>query len=152
MAAACGCDGTDPRAPTPDARGLGTHTGDDLDDPDRDLVDAPLHDGASFALDLQPILSQRCAGSQCHGGTMPADGVHLVAGAAYASLVGVRSTQCDAFALVEPGAPAQSYLMWKLAGSGGCFGGERMPRGTAPLSAEQIALFERWISAGAPDN
>jgi hypothetical protein len=44
-----------------------------------------------------------------------------------------------------------SYLMWKLQGSGPCFTGSQMPKGT-PLSAAQINLISSWITAGAPNN
>jgi hypothetical protein len=144
----------DVAAPTPLRIRVTVHDGtrEVADVSDADFTLAPATQVVGFASELQPILSQRCAGAQCHGGAMPADGVDLRPGAARTSLVGVRSMQCDAFDLVAPGAPAQSYLMFKLAGTGDCFGGERMPRGATPLSATELALFESWIAAGARDN
>jgi hypothetical protein len=53
---------------------------------------------------------------------------------------------------VLPGQPDQSYLTFKLQGSGPCFSGVRMPRGSTALSATQMQLIRDWITNGAPNN
>jgi hypothetical protein len=47
--------------------------------------------------------------------------------------------------------PDGSYLVWKLAGSGSCFAGSRMPIGV-PLPAADITTIRSWILAGALNN
>jgi hypothetical protein len=125
----------------------GTHEVSDVSD--ADFMVAPADAAVRFSQDLQPILSQRCAGSQCHSATASLD---LTPASAYADLVGVPGGHCTAYDLVEPGAPEASYLMFKLRGTGPCFDGERMPRGATPLGEAEIALFASWIAAGALDN
>jgi hypothetical protein len=128
----------------------GTHT--ITDDSDQDFMLAPDEQPISFAADIQPILSQRCAGSQCHDDDNPADGLRLTAGAAYAGLVDRATVQCPDRVYVAPGAPEESYLIFKLRGAGPCYYGDRMPRGTTPLTPAQIDLIAAWIAAGAPNN
>lgn len=106
----------------------------------------------SFANDVQPILQNNCTGGGCHSGMRAAENLNLdTANTSYAALVNVSSTQCTSNKRVVPSQPDQSYLMWKLLGTGPCFTGSRMPKGT-PLSAAQIATIRMWIQAGAPKN
>jgi len=75
-------------------------------------------------------------------------------GFAHGSLVevGSQSSACNAYKRVRPGLPDQSYLLWKLAGSGPCLAGVRMPKGAAALPAAEISLIRDWITAGAKNN
>ena len=83
---------------------------------------------------------------------MPAEGLNLNAGKAYAALVNAPSSQCGGGTLlVKPGAVGESYLVNKLTGQGMCFG-SRMPKGGSSLSQAQIDLVRTWICAGAPNN
>ena len=52
------------------------------------------------------------------------------------------------YQLIAPGDPVNSYLLMKVRGDERIVG-DRMPPGM-PLEAEQIALIETWIEAGAP--
>jgi hypothetical protein len=112
---------------------------------------SPPPQQVSFSSQIQPIFTASCLGNACHDSVMPADGLPLTAGSSYAALVGVNSTQCTSVKLVAPGAPDQSYLVWKLQGSGPCFFGSRMPK-SASLPASQIQLVRDWIANGAPNN
>jgi len=103
----------------------------------------------SFSGQVQPIFDASCAG--CHDAQSPAGGLILAAGAAYGALVNVASDDCPAYKLVLPGAPASSYLMFKLQGSGPCYKGNRMPPGS-PLPAAQITTITNWILQGALNN
>ena len=53
---------------------------------------------------------------------------------------------------MRAGQPDQSYLVWKLQGSGGCYSGSRMPKGASALSASNLQLIRDWIANGAPNN
>jgi hypothetical protein len=105
----------------------------------------------SFRQAIVPILKTRCAG--CHMTGAEAGNMALHPRAAYASLVGVKSTETGLMR-VQPGEPEQSYMLLKLEGrhleKGGA--GARMPFAAAPLDPETIALVRRWIAEGAPDN
>lgn len=106
----------------------------------------------SFKNDVVPILTGNCANAGCHNNRNPAEGLDLSSATmAYAGLVNVGSTQCTANKRVVPSQPDQSYLVWKLEGTGPCFSGSRMPKGT-PLSAAQIATIRGWILSGATNN
>jgi len=115
--------------------------------------DATAADAATVTLSgaVQPIFTAKCASSTCHGGSAPQAGLHLAAGSAHASLVGVASAQCASLKRVEPGKPAQSYLMQKLEGAGSCFTQQKMPVGGS-LGAAELDTVRTWITAGAPNN
>lgn len=95
-----------------------------------------------FARDVQPIFAQNCGGG-CHLDVVTS-GVNLASYTAVLSSVGEQYGE----RIVQPGDPAASPLMDKIASPRPRFG-ERMPRGRAPLSAEQIGIIEAWIADGA---
>src|SRR5262249_54110378 len=105
----------------------------------------------SFAGEVQPIFTSRCAFPFCHAGPLPQQNLDLSVGQSYAGLVSVPSRECPATPRVEPGAPGQSYLIAKLAGEGDCFLPSRMPLGGV-LPAADIATISRWILEGARNN
>lgn len=92
------------------------------------------------------IFDARCAFAGCHAGSNPTGELDLSEEFAYASLVNQPSSGKSGALRVKPGNPAESYILMKLKGSPG-IEGERMPRGSEPLSAEQIATIERWIAS-----
>ncbi|HEX2882306.1 MAG TPA: hypothetical protein VHO25_22455, partial [Polyangiaceae bacterium] len=106
----------------------------------------------SFANDVLPIFEGTCNSMGCHGGRRPQESLSLVASDAYASLVGVSSTQCNpAMPLVDPGNSSGSYLMSKLLGQDLCTG-TSMPKGAQSLTPSQIETIGAWICSGALDN
>lgn len=101
----------------------------------------------SYSGDVVPILNAHCVA--CHLTGQEQGGIALHARAAPSYLVGVASQQSPLLR-VEPGDPAQSYLLHKLnnthlEASGE---GESMPMG-GHLDPEQIAVISRWIEQGA---
>jgi hypothetical protein len=121
------------------------------DTSDADFSISPPPQQVSFASQVQPIFTANCTSAQCHDANMPQQGLNLTAGAAYAAIVGIAATECTSTKLVAPGQPDQSYLVFKLEGSGTCFTGSRMPKGAA-LTAAQIQLVRDWVANGAPNN
>lgn len=124
------------------------------DTSDAPFTISPPATGTSLARDVQPIFTAHCAVQFCHGEGSQVALLHLAEGAAWASLVDVASatTACSAYKRVRPGEPDTSYLLWKLAGTGPCFTGVRMPKGDAALPANDIALIRAWIAEGARNN
>lgn len=113
---------------------------------------APATAGAvSFSRDLVPVLRTQCA--TCHMTGQEAGQMALHPGAAYASLVNVKSPVVGLVRVV-PGKPEQSYLLMKLNGThldhGGT--GTRMPFGVPPLPQKVVDQFAAWIKAGAKNN
>lgn len=110
---------------------------------DADFAITPPAVPVSFAQQIQPILTASCTTGACHAGNSPAAGLSLVAGRAYAALVNVAANEspCTSYALVEPGQPDQSFVVFKLQGTGACASGSRMPRGMAALPAAQLQLI-----------
>jgi hypothetical protein len=106
----------------------------------------------SFASAVQPIFNASCAVNGCHAGTAPKQGLTLVAGASYGSLVGVAASECGSSRKrVQPGDPATSYLMDKLLGVNLC-SGSQMPKSGQSLPKTEIDAIGAWICAGAQNN
>ena len=53
--------------------------------------------------------------------------------------------------LIEPGAPGESFLVYKLLGEGP-MRGARMPRGAVALDPTIAARISAWIAQGALDD
>lgn len=108
-------------------------------------------DEPAFGKDILPLFQQNCV--SCHITGEELGGLGLAPSLAYDQLVNADSQQ-SAMARVKPGAPDESYLLHKLAGThldqGGT--GTRMPQGFPPLADAQVELISRWIAAGAPNN
>ena len=102
----------------------------------------------SYARDVDPIVTRSCATSGCHDAEAE-EGLDLRSAVALASLVDVPAEQAP-LDRVEPGDPAASYFWHKLNGTQSSVGGrgDTMPKDAPPLSAEELALIEAWISEG----
>jgi hypothetical protein len=107
----------------------------------------------SFSADVQPIFTSQCATSTaCHvaGNVIapPVNPMDLGAGAAYAQIVGVVSSEGPPAPRVAPGNPDGSYMIQKLTG----VALPQMPLNLPPLPQDQIDTIRNWIAAGAPNN
>ncbi len=107
--------------------------------------------GATFSQVQSQIFTASCAFAGCHGGSSPAQGMNLSAGAAYGNIVNVPSNERPTLDRIEPNSPAASYLFLKVTGDPS-IAGSRMPLGGPPLSATLIDLLRDWIERGAPDD
>lgn len=108
----------------------------------------------SFAVDVQPILSESCAFSAaCHAGANPQLGLALDSGRAYGAVVRVRAASNPAFLLVKPLDADSSWLIRRLEASAERRGGlSRMPLNRQPLDDAVIQTIRNWIGNGANDN
>lgn len=95
------------------------------------------------------IFDTKCAFAGCHTGANAPQGLDLTEEAFKANLVKVKSAGAPQFLRVKPGDAANSYLIKKVKGVG--IKGDRMPRGSSPLSSAEIAALEKWISAMPKD-
>ncbi|NIM48157.1 MAG: hypothetical protein GTN78_20765 [Gemmatimonadales bacterium] len=107
--------------------------------------------------DVQPIFTNNCAFSGCHGSTNtqpPGKAMNLSAGQAFANIVDVSAIQVPSRMRVLPGQPDESYLVNKIEGTQASVGGTggQMPLGRSPLSQAQINTIRAWIAAGAQNN
>jgi hypothetical protein len=103
--------------------------------------------GTTFA-DVQAVFdANNCTNAGCHSGSTPSEGLNLVAGSSFANLVDVPSSQVPALDRVEPGDPANSYLIQKLEGTAAV--GFQMPLVGDPLPQSTIDDIKEWISNGA---
>ena len=90
-----------------------------------------------FERDIRPILKAHCF--HCHGEEeKPKGGVDL-----RLRRLLLNPADSGPAPVMVPGKPSQSPLL-AVVKSG------EMPKGGKPLSAEQVALIERWIAQGAP--
>jgi hypothetical protein len=116
----------------------------------------------SFATQIQPILTARCANPTCHDNDSVAQGLNLSVGKAPGTVVNVPSTEGGALRLVQPGSLKKSFLAKKIIPGAKLkfIEGTTMPQGCpgAPLSdggcptdAEIYAILA-WIQAGALAN
>jgi hypothetical protein len=111
----------------------------------------------SWSNDVFPLFglpgAQDCGQSGCHGAS-PQGGLTLTPiNVAYAEIVGVLSNAdggCSPLERVARGAPDDSHLFQKLAGSHSC--GSLMPRDAAAFNSTQLDLVGDWIAEGAPNN
>lgn len=90
-----------------------------------------------FTKDVSPILQKRCVA--CHNDRDRRGGLSLQSAEA------VRRGG-DSGAALEAGDPESSYLLDLLLPTDGV---AEMPKGEAPLDADEIAVIRRWISEGA---
>ncbi|NUO83509.1 hypothetical protein HUU05_25835, partial [candidate division KSB1 bacterium] len=79
------------------------------------------------------IFDTKCAFAGCHTGANAPQGLDLTEEAFKANLVKVKSAGAPQFLRVKPGDAANSYLIKKVKGVG--IKGDRMPRGSSPLSS-----------------
>jgi hypothetical protein len=96
-----------------------------------------------------------CARSTCHNVVQEPHNMSLAPGEAYANLVGVPANNFVANQAgklrVDPGNPANSFILDKLHGTLAIGEGDRMPLQLRPLPSNAIRLIEEWITAGAPE-
>lgn len=102
--------------------------------------------GATVAFrTVEQILTGNCAG--CHP---PLEGMNLLPGQVYASIVNVPSREVPRLVRVKPGDPAESYLYLKISETRPPVGA-RMPRSGPPLTNDEITTIQAWIAQGAHD-
>lgn len=105
---------------------------------------------ATFTRVQNEVFTPSCAVAGCHDAIGQQQNLMLTEGAAYAMIVGRRSTEVATLDRVSPGNPDASYLYRKITGAS--ISGERMPFGQPPLSDEKIRLVRDWIRRGAPND
>ena len=108
--------------------------------------------GVDFGTDVEPILTANCTNTQCHDGFMPAQGMNLTAGNAYANVVGVISAQNAPMPLITPSDTFNSYLLHKILGTHLAVGGSgtEMPKTPSPpLTQGELDLLTLWVTEGA---
>ena len=130
---------------------------------DRDRLRLTCTPGAaqpSFARDVQPIFTSRCAIPSCHTGpSVSASGMQsLDAAVAWASSVNVRATT-GKLLRVKPGSIGGSQVAHRVLGQGLPRGGTLMPQGCPGfppaggcLTEPEIFTILAWIAEGAPNN
>jgi hypothetical protein len=109
----------------------------------------PVGFGPDFSAIQANVFTPDCATAGCHSGANPPAGLNLEAANSYAMLVGIQSSQDGTLQRVEPGSPANSYLIRKLEGTASV--GQTMPP-TTPLPQSEIDVIRQWISDGATDD
>ena len=138
-----GGDGTDPGSPAP---------GSPPDD-----VPVEVSDPNTFSAIHRDILTPKCAGPVCHGGSSTG-GSLVIDGGADASTVRAAlvnrppsGSACGTSgqSLVVPGNPDMSLLYRKLSDNPPC--GARMPP-TGPLTADEMGRIRTWIEDGANEH
>ena len=110
----------------------------------------PIDPTATFTRVQTEIFTPTCSRIGCHDRLGKQSDQVLVAGEAYANIVGHPSVEMPQLMRVAPGDPANSYLYRKITGTG--ITGDRMPQTLPPLSDAQIKLIRDWIRRGAPND
>lgn len=109
----------------------------------------------SLALDVQPILTQYCVKSGCHGSSNPPQGLNMDFGFAYFNLVNVTAIEAPTYKRILPGDASKSYMVHKMRGTQATVGGsgqQMPPVGNEVPTEANIALIEQWINQGAGNN
>lgn len=133
---------TEPATSTTSTSG-GTESGGD---PSTTAVDPPC--APEIDSIYKTIFLARCGSMECHDSVQPAAGLNLVSPGVADRLVGVAAKGCPGWLLVTPGAPADSLLVDKVAGSPSC--GAPMPVGGEPLDDALLACLGGWIDDAVP--
>jgi hypothetical protein len=121
-------------------------------DPSGGLPDVEVAN-PSFANDIQPIFTRRCAIGGCHTVNSARAEMVLAAGHAYDSLVNKPSFLNPALDRVEPGDAANSWLVRMIGPDEDArLHYSRMPLGGQPLTNNQIATIVNWVENGALRN
>jgi len=111
---------------------------------------ADLGEPVSLSAQVQPFLNFQCVA--CHLTGAESGGLNLEPGKTRDELL--QDSEGAPLPRVTPGDPEASYLVHKLRGThlevGGS--GSQMPQGGVGVSQDLLALVERWILQGAPDN
>jgi mono/diheme cytochrome c family protein len=97
---------------------------------------APTTAAVSFAKDILPVFEQSCV--KCHGGEKTEEGLSLKT---YEDVLKGSKNG----AVIEPGNPANSYLVDQIAKG-------KMPKRAQRLSDEIVLRISDWVAAGAPNN
>jgi hypothetical protein len=123
------------------------------------VVDTTVVPTVSYSGDIVPMFAQDrygCLEGGCHGGILLSSNYDLRSHAAVLQ-PGDQARDLRVCA-VRPGAPDESYLLWKMEGRRD-IRGMPMPNGCrnssdpfACVSAEDLELVRRWILEGALDN
>jgi hypothetical protein len=106
----------------------------------------------SFQDDIVPFFADNrygCNAIGCHGTALPGSPYLLES---YEDLFETGpQARNKGVCSVRPGAPDESYVIWKIEGRAG-IEGVRMPNVGSPMTAQDIALFRQWILEGARNN
>ena len=103
---------------------------------------------ADFQSIQDNVFTPICA--KCHVGASAPEGLQLSEGNAYNNLVGVPSTEQPSVLRVDPGNPADSYMIRKIMGTSG-ISGAQMPYMLPPLPTATQAAMAQWVTNGAPN-
>jgi len=103
---------------------------------------------ADFQSIQDNVFTPICA--KCHVGASAPEGLQLSEGNAYNNLVGVPSTEQPSVLRVDPGNPADSYMIRKIMGTSG-ISGVQMPYMLPPLPTATQAAMAQWVTNGAPN-
>ncbi len=108
-------------------------------------------DDATFA-DVQQIFDKRCTFPRCHGTGFIAGGLDLEEGASFDQIVGVTplnpAANVAGLLRIDPGDPANSLLVVKVAGTPPEGFGRQMPLG-GTLSETEVGTIRTWVENGA---
>lgn len=115
--------------------------------------------GASFRRDVVPLMNRSCTFSSCHGQSGSPHGIVLAGdSAAVRTRLLAQPATASTMPYVTPRDPTQSFLVRKAEGSlcglecTNDLCGERMPKGQAPLTPDELTALRGWVADGAPDN
>jgi hypothetical protein len=104
--------------------------------------------GVGFAATVEPFVTKAC---NCHQSNPLMAPFSMKVGEGYANLVNAPSQQLPSMMRVKASSMTESYLWYKINGTQAQVGGSGMIMPyTSPLNADEKAIFERWIAAGAP--
>ena len=113
-----------------------TITGNELD-----KVDIPDKD-VSYREYIDPVLQAKCAAAGCHESSTEAGGLDVT----------THSSLTADPAIVFPGLPESSQLVWAIEGQNGASVMPPLGATVYPVTTEQIKGIKTWIKEGALNN
>ncbi|HVE77956.1 MAG TPA: hypothetical protein VNA89_03790 [Gemmatimonadaceae bacterium] len=107
----------------------------------------------SYAADVQPMFTKRCAGGGCHSFATRQANLVLTSRESYDYLVNVQAAVVPGRIRVIPSDAANSWLVTMIGPDDAARAGHpRMPLAAPPLTPNQIATIVNWINRGAERN
>ena len=125
----------------------------DFEAPERVALSDMVVPVPSFANDVQPIFTLRCATSSCHTLATHQAGLNLAPGYAYDQIVDRRARFRPTWKRILPFKADSSFLIETLYSDTTRHPEiSRMPLGREPLTPNQIETIVNWVNQGAVRN
>ncbi|MFK7845819.1 MAG: DUF5777 family beta-barrel protein [Rhodothermales bacterium] len=112
---------------------------------EQESVAIEAHDLEAIEEQVAALFERSCTTVGCHAGPVPQMGMDLTRDQFYNAVVDKQSATSPDHKIIDPGNPADSYLLKKIRGEEGIVG-MQMPMIGDKLTEEEIGTIEQWVT------